>query len=101
MQKQPVLAVTLGVTRRTNSGYNLFSHLFERAHFAAKLLGLGTRLSPPVSVRSAFARARQSLWQRLIFFFSSLLATLIADSLFTIRESLLANAAKYAVQLPA
>src|ERR1035437_9433335 len=57
-----------GVPLRNNPRYTLLSHhALERLHFASPgVLDRGTRLSSPVPFRSAFARARQSLWQRLI-----------------------------------
>src|ERR1035441_2705905 len=75
----------LGVTPRSNPRYNDAScYALERSHLAGDLLDRGTRLSPPVSVRSAFPRARQSLWQRLIsyLFLASLITSwLLALSL--------------------
>src|ERR1700730_5279676 len=59
----------LGVTARSNPGYNVGScDALEWLHSASPdVLDRGTRLSPPVPFRSAFACARQSLRQRLIF----------------------------------
>src|SRR5271157_986945 len=68
--------VSLGVTRRSNPRYNVYScYALERLHFASPdVLDRGARLSPPIPFRSAFARACQSLWQRLITLFPSLLS---------------------------
>src|ERR1700676_4639917 len=71
-----------GVTARSKPGYNVCScYALEGLHPASSdVLDRGTRLSPPVPFRAAFACARQSLRQRLVFF--PLLASLIAISLF-------------------
>src|ERR1700674_2463637 len=59
----------LGVTARSNPGYNVCScDALEWLHSASPdVLDRGTRLSPQVPFRSAFACARQPLRQRLIF----------------------------------
>ncbi len=57
----------LGVPPEEEPGYNLINnHAFECFHLEG-VLDRGTRLSPPVPFCVALARARQPLWQRLIF----------------------------------
>src|SRR5713101_9525465 len=65
--------------------YFMYLYVLESLHFR-DMLDRGTRLSAPVPFRSAFARARQSLWQRLIFL-TSFIAPLIAFSVWLLAFS--------------
>src|ERR1700687_5039068 len=77
------LVCLLGVTARSNPGYNVCSwYALKWLHSASPdVLDRGTRLPPPLPFRSAFACARQSLRQRLVF---------LSSRCFANRQSLLA-----------